>query len=146
MTTKLFPIKYIKELEGGDSSIDLLSALPKASGMYSSMKDNERNTSMKRKHVKRDQEWEYILETERRPKVDKELKLHNLRDRACGATSFLFLSEVGLIIGVHVLIKSETLISIPSAVEVTSEVSLSVPRSLAPLLIFQDLQEPLHCI
>ncbi|KAH0665144.1 hypothetical protein KY285_026350 [Solanum tuberosum] len=146
MTTKLFPIQYIEELEGEESSIDLLSALPKASVKYSSENDNESNTSKKRKHMKRDQEWEYILETERRSKVDKELRLDNLRARASGASSCLFLSQVGLIIGFHVLIKPKTLTSIPPVVEVTSEVSLSAPRSLAPLLIFQDLQEPLHCI
>ncbi|KAH0661450.1 hypothetical protein KY284_026381 [Solanum tuberosum] len=89
LTTKVFPIQDIEELEGEESSIDLLSALPKASGKHSSEKDKERNKSKKRKHMKRDQEWEYILETERRPKVDKELRLDNLRARAGGASSSL---------------------------------------------------------
>jgi len=142
----VFPIQDIEELEGKDSFIVLLSALPKASGKHYSEKDKEGNKSKKRRHMKRDQEWEYILETERRSKVDKELRLDNLRARAGGASCTLVPCEVRLIIGVHVLIKSETLTSIPPIVQVTSEVSLSAPRTLAPLLIFQDLQEPLHCI
>ncbi|KAK6786253.1 hypothetical protein RDI58_014778 [Solanum bulbocastanum] len=61
MTTMVFPIQDIEELEGEKSSINLLSVLPKVSGKHSSEKDKERNKSKKRKHIKRDQ-WEYILE------------------------------------------------------------------------------------
>ncbi|KAG5599021.1 hypothetical protein H5410_030391 [Solanum commersonii] len=129
MTTKVFPIQDIKELEREESFIDLWSELPKAPVKHPCEKDKERNKSKKRKHMKRDQDWEYILENHIRSKVDEELRLDELRPRAGGASSSLVPSKVGLIIGIHVVMKSETLTIIPLFVKGTSEVSLSAPTT-----------------
>ncbi|KAH0665138.1 hypothetical protein KY285_026344 [Solanum tuberosum] len=129
MTTKVFQIQDIQELEREESFIDLWSELPKEPGKHPCEKDKERNKSKKRKHMKRDQEWEYILGKHIRSKVDEELRLDELRPRAGEPSSSLVPSEVGLIIGIHVVMKSVTLTIIPLVVKGTSEVSLSVPTT-----------------
>jgi len=126
----VFPIPNIDKLEGEESSIELLSLLPKASGKFPRHEeDKEKNKSKKRKNVMRDQEKEDILEAQRRSKVDEELRLDELRARAGGASSSSVPVEVGLISRADVVMDSQAHTTIPPAVEGAPELSLSGPST-----------------
>ncbi|KAH0644873.1 hypothetical protein KY284_032757 [Solanum tuberosum] len=96
-TQEILPIV---ELEGEESSVDLLNFLPKASGKLSHEEDKKRKKSKKRKHINRDKEQEDIL------------KLRGGRS------------------GVDVVRESQTLTTTPPAYEGTLEVSLSVSATI----------------
>ncbi|KAH0670735.1 hypothetical protein KY290_026135 [Solanum tuberosum] len=110
-TQEILPIV---ELEGEESSVDLLNFLPKASGKLSHEEDKKRKKSKKRKHINRDKEQEDIL------------KLRGGRR----ASSSLVPTKVGLISGVDVVRESQTLTTTPPAYEGTLEVSLSVSATI----------------
>ncbi|KAG5598819.1 hypothetical protein H5410_030189 [Solanum commersonii] len=128
-STKVFPILNIDKLEGEESSIELLSLLPKASDKFPREKDKEKNKSKKRKHKKRNQEQQDILEAQRRSKVDEELRLDELRACASGASSSSVPIEAGLISGFHVMMESQTLTTTQPFGKGTPEVSLTVPST-----------------
>ncbi|KAG5631455.1 hypothetical protein H5410_003172 [Solanum commersonii] len=126
-----FSILDIVELVREELAIDILSLLPKASGKRPREEYKKSNISQKRKHTNRDYEQEDKLEAQRRSWVDEKLSSFVLRACMSEASSSSVLVEVGLISGVDVAMKSQTLTTTPPTSEGILDVSFSVPATTA---------------